>query len=251
MKNYSLLVRHEMRVMLVSLSTYAAAVLFLLFMAFAYFYTLHQYSLREYTLNPSESFYRWFVFPVLAMVPLLTMRSVAEERRLGTLEVMMTTPASAFEIIAAKFSAAYVFYAAAWMACLSFPWVAFWIMDRPELLPVLWQPGPVWGGLFFVLLTGLLYIAVGIFASSLTRSQLVAGMLSFSILFILLIPSIILNQSGFTPTNIMGDLLANLDTTRNLEEFARGVIDTRPLIFFASNALLVLGLASLVIESKV
>lgn len=250
MRHFPILLRHELRILQVSLSTYVAAVLFLLFMALAYFFTLHQYSLREQTTNLSESFYRWFVIPVLFMVPLLTMRSIAEERRMGTLEVLMTTPASAFEIVLAKFSAAYLFYTLAWTACLSFPWVAYWIMGRPELMGILWQPGPVWGGLLFVLLTGMLFIAVGVFASSLTRSQLVAGMLCFSILFIMLVPAIILNQLGFTPANWLGELLANLDTTRNLEAFARGIIDSRPLVFFASNALLVLGLASLVVEAK-
>jgi len=106
------------------------------------------------------------------------------------------------------------------------------------------------GGYLFVAVSGLLFIAVGIFASSLTRSQLVAGMLSFSILFMIVLgPPVILNQATSWPSWLEVPL-NYFHVFNHLEDFKRGIIDSRSFVYYFSNTPLALGLSVLVTESK-
>ena len=183
---------------------------------------------------------------------MLTMRSIAEERRLGTLEALMTTPISSGELVLAKFTAAYCFYVALWALTLAYPLLATFalgtradprLLDWPSLL----------GGLTFVAVSGTLFVSIGIFASSMTRSTLVAGMLSFSLLFIIILSGGILTKLTLIDVGSfewLNESIEYLKTFRHLEDFSRGVIDSRPFFFYLSNTLLLLGLTTLVVESK-
>jgi ABC-2 type transport system permease protein len=98
-----------------------------------------------------------------------------------------------------------------------------------------------------------LFIAIGIFTSSLTRSQLVAGMLAFTLLFIVIVGGQqlgSLNQSGVALPGWMDATVDYLRIFSHLDDFARGVVDTRPFFYYLSSGLLLLGLATLVIEAK-
>jgi ABC-2 type transport system permease protein len=253
MSRFFHLLRNEIRILLLSPATYVAAVLSLLMMGAFYFLTLLDLSQREQTELPNVVFFRYFLFPACFLAPMLTMKSLAEERRLGTLETLLTTPISAFAVVFSKFLAAYAFYAALWILALAFPLVATLALPQPELPGLLLDPGSLLGGYAFVFLTGMLFIAIGIFASSLTRSQLVAGMLSFSCIFLLIVGLTMLNVqatglTGLTPT--VGDLIGYFQVFDHYNDFVRGLLDTRPLIYYFSGTLLVLGLASLVVEAK-
>jgi len=252
MKLFSSLVRHEIRILFASPATYIAAVLFLLSMGFVYYGIVEASSLREQTVHSMEAFFRWFFVPVFFMVPLLTMRSIAEERRLGTLETLMTTPATATEIVLAKFIASYVLYCALWGITLGFPLLTEFVVRQAGLRGQLYDSGSLLGGYLFLVLSGLLFIAIGIFSSCLTRSQLVAGMLSFSILFILILGPFLLDSQGLLPAIPWLD--RSLDYVRvfdHLAVFGRGIIDTRPILYYLSNAFLVLVISILTVESKV
>ncbi len=108
----------------VSVATYSAAVLFLLVMGFFYYWVLYNYDAAFQSDPPATLYFSIFYIPVFFVVPLLTMKSLAEERRFGTLETMLTTPASTIEIVLAKYFAAYFFYVALWALTLIFPWIA-------------------------------------------------------------------------------------------------------------------------------
>ena len=113
------------------------------------------------------------------MVPLLTMRSLSEERRMGTLGTMMTTPVTAFEIVLSKFLAAYFFYALLWAATLVFPLTTSLYLPQASADSRLLFSEQAVTGYIFILISGAMYVSIGIFASSLTRTTFVAGMLSF------------------------------------------------------------------------
>ncbi len=250
MRHFGVLLRHELRALFIAPSTYIASVLFLLLMAYVYYMILESYIGAEHDVSVAETFFKIFWLPVFFMVPLLTMRSVAEDRRAGTLETLMTTPVTSLEVICSKFLAAWLFYVTLWGITLAFPFLVIYGMGRPGLTESLLDPGILIGGYGFVALSGLLFVAVGIFASSLTRNQLVAGMLSFSILFILIVGMPALEEHATAWELWLAEPLEFLKVFRHLEDFSRGMIDTRPIFYYLSNAGLVLGLAVLLIDSK-
>jgi len=251
MKHGLYLLRHELRLLFITSSTYVAAVLFLLLMGFIYHSILREFTQRPQDLLPARLFFQLFWLPVLFLCPLLTMRSFAEERRLGTLEALLTTPVSPAAVVLAKFLASWLFYAFIWGLTLLFPWLAFHASGQAQLPDTLLEPGTLIGGYSFVLLSGTLFIAVGIFSSSLTRSQLVAGMLSFSILFILILGPRLLEQQGLTPyLPILEAPLEYIQIFDHLEDFSRGIFDTRPIAYYLTHSVLVLGISVLIVESK-
>jgi ABC-2 type transport system permease protein len=251
MRHFPTLLRHELRSLFFSSSTYVAAVLFLLLMAAIYYLILVQYSADEFAMPPSEMFFQTFWLPVLFMVPLLTMRSLAEERRMHTLETLLSAPVTTVEVILSKFFAAWIFYCLLWLVTLSFPLIASYGSGGTVAREELFNSAVYVGGLSYVCLSGLLFIAVGILSSTLTRSQLVAGMLSFGILFILLLGP---KLAGAQELGLWADWLHGplqyLDITQHRDSFVRGILDTRPFFYYLTNSTIVLAIAALVVESK-
>lgn len=253
MKHIGCLLKKELKAQFYSPATYAAGVLFLLLMGVFFVLSLSEASKEALERNPVETFMSLFWIPVWFMIPMLTMRSLAEERRLGTLEVTLTTPSNAFEIVLSKWCAAYILYVLLWMLTLLFPLITAFmepqIAEQGELL----NPATLVGSLLFIAISGLLYVAVGIFSSSLTRSQLIAAMLSFCILLIFTVGAKILVQVpilGGHQNASLQSLPDYLRTFQHLEDFSQGIVDTRPLFLYLSNAFLLLGLTSLVVRSK-
>ncbi|HTB63499.1 MAG TPA: ABC transporter permease [Opitutales bacterium] len=252
MRHFPLLLVHEIRMLAVSVATYSAAVLFLIVMGLFYFLVLSQYDSELHSDPPTTLYFRMFFIPVFFVVPLLTMKSLAEERRFGTLETLLTTPASALEIVLAKYFAAYLFYVALWALTLLFPWIAITYLHANQPDSPLRDTGSLIGGFLFVCFSGLLYIAIGVFASSLTRNTLVAGMLSFSMLFVLIIGGGLLPKMPL-PADWLTHIQPAVDylqTFQHLLDFSSGMVDTRPFFLYASNALLVLGITTLVVEGR-
>ncbi|MDX2109837.1 MAG: ABC transporter permease [Verrucomicrobiota bacterium] len=250
MRHYLHLLLHEIRVMLFAPATYAASTLFLLLMGYVFYSILQDNSTSEQEVIPLEQFFRAFSLPVLFMVPLLTMRSLAEERRLGTLETLMTTPVSTVEIVLAKFSAAYFFYLLLWAVALGFPILADRVLDRGDLTPLFLDQGVLIGGYIYVGLSGLLFIATGLLCSGLTRSQLVAAMLTFSLLLIFIVVLPALREQADAFNGWLRFPLQYFEVTSHLEDFARGIVDTRPVAYYLLNTSVVLGLATLIVEAR-
>jgi len=253
MRNFFILLKHELRMLLISPPTYIAAVLFLGLMGFLYWAIL-----RGMVNTPEESlpivqFLSIFWIPVFFVVPLLTMRSIAGERSTGTLDTLMTTPTSRVAVILSKFAGAYIFYMLLWLATLSFPLLAAKFFPSAALSGSLLEPAPIIGGFTFLALSGILFISIGIFASSITRSQLVAGMLSFTTLFVVIIGGQQLGniaEGGADLSFWMSEMVNYLQIFQHLDDFSRGVIDTRPFFYYTSTGVLLLGLSTLVIEAK-
>ncbi|MGF1484299.1 MAG: ABC transporter permease [Opitutales bacterium] len=253
MRQFLTLVVHELRMLLIAPSTYVAAVLFLLLMGLVYFICMGLLveSDRE---TPTELYFKVFFLPVLFMVPLLTMKSIADEKRQGTLEALRTTPVTVTSMVLAKFFSAYFFYVALWALSLGFPLIFFYGLPPQPSLKLLIDPAILGGGMTFIALSGAFYVAVGLFTSSLTRSQLVAGMLSFGLLFVLIVIGWLLlpalDNFDYTWLGHIELLLDYLQTYEHLEDFSRGVIDTRPFFFYLSGAAVTLGVTMLVVEAR-
>jgi ABC-2 type transport system permease protein len=247
------LLRHELRCLYLAPSTYIAMVLSLLLMGFFYILMLITASAAEQEEMPATLFFSLFWVPVLLIVPMLTMRSFAEEQRLGTIETLLTTPVQPLQLVLAKFISAYAFYCLVWLFSLAFPVITSLVLSQPQMDVRLFHSGSLLGGLLFVCLSGALFVAIGIFTSSLTRSQLVAGMLSFSILFMLIIGIAALRlvpAEASSALPLSDSFVGYIQVFSHFEDFSRGILDSRPFVYYLSGSAAVLGLATLSLEGK-
>lgn len=254
MRHFLTIFRYELRMLFISPSTYVAGTVFLCIMGGIYWFALQQATMQNgETLLPVESYFFVFWVPLFILVPLITMRSFAEERRAGTLGALMTTPTSAFAVVLGKFAAAYVLYVALWALALLFPVIAWQMLKDFCPDPRLLALSSLKGGALFVALSGLLYVAMGILASSLTRSMLVAGLLTSCGLFVFVVLGGVLQMLPLNVYESFAWLEAPaeyLRTFRHLENFYGGLIESRPFFLFISGTALALGLTTLNVESK-
>ena len=232
---------------MISPSTYIAAFLFLLMMGFLFHLILAEFATNPQDENPSEMFFKLFFIPVFFMVPLLTMRSIAEERNKGTIENLLTTPITVTEVILAKFSAGYVYYLALWALTGSFHYLFYHFVDDESVF----DPYPIIGGYSYVAVSGILFLSLGIFASSLTRSQLVAGIVSFSLVFGFIVLGSNLGDIAMLwsdePTWFTA-LADHVNVLNHMDSFSSGVIDTRAVVLYASCSAAFLFLSILIME---
>lgn len=249
MKHFPTLLGHEIRMLLVNPSTYIAAVLFLGVMGFVFTGILESYSQSGQELSPGRVFFEMFWLPVFFMVPLLTMKCLAEERRLGTIETLLTTPVSTTEVVLGKYGAAYLLYIALWGSTGGFFYILFRFAGDVRLI----DPGPLVGGYLFIAVSGLLFVAIGVFASSLSRNQAVAGILCFTMLFGLIVglrflPEVqALHADGLQPVKAVVEYA---QVWVHFDDFARGVVDARQLLFYLSGTVLALIFSILGVEAK-
>ena len=237
----------------ISPSTYIAAVLFLCLMGFLYWAILRSMVNAPSETLPTVQFFSVFWIPIFFVVPLLTMRSIAGERSIGTLDTLMTTPTSRLAVILSKFAGAYLFYMLLWILTLVFPLMTEKLYPQTAESGALLEVEPLVGSFLFLATSGLLFISIGIFSSSVTRSQLVAGMLTFTTLFVVIIGGQqigIIADAGVELSNWTIAVVNYLEIFEHLDDFSRGIIDTRPFFYYASTTLLLLGLSTLVIEAK-
>ena len=245
MRKFGYLFNQQLKQMFISPSTYIAAFLFLTFMGVMYLYSLIEVSRGTIGRSPTEIF--------LFMVPLLTMRSLSEERRMGTLGTMMTTPVTAFEIVLSKFLAAYFFYALLWAATLVFPLITSFYLPQASADSRLLFSEQAVTGYIFILISGAMYVSIGIFASSLTRTTFVAGMLSFGMLFLAIVGAGLVSRFPAESTGALswlGPAVSYVDTFKHLDEFTGALLDTRPFFFYLSTAAVFVAFTSLITESK-
>jgi len=159
---------------------------------------------------------------VLFLMPMITMRTYSEEKRSGTIELLLTSPLTDFEIIMGKFLGALALYAIMLSVTLIHLAILF-IYGRPEWKPIL----TAYVGL---LLLGGCFLAAGLFISSLTKNQIVAGMVTFAVFLFLWVITWIGSFSG--PT---ADKLTNyLSIIDHFDDFGKGVIDTTHVIYYVS-----------------
>ena len=239
--------------LLINPPTYIAAVLFLALMGLLYWDVLRSMVNTPEDNLPITQFLGFFWIPVFFVVPLLTMRSIAEERNAGTLETLMTTPTSRVSMVLSKFSGAYSLYMLLWLATLSFPLIVTKFFPSVGAGTQQMELASIIGGYTFLALSGILFISIGIFASSITRSQLVAGMFSFTTLFIAIAGVVLLEnfvQNGFELPLWMSELVSYLQIFNHLNDFSNGVIDTRPFFYYISTGIFFLGLTVIMIEVK-
>ena len=190
-----------------------------------------------------RSYYVWIV--LLLAVSIITMRTFAQERFSGTFETLMTAPVSDFQVVAAKFSSALLFYA---VMCL--PFVICILLPRyfasDGYLP---DRGVIGATLLGVFLIGSLLLSLGCFASALTRSQMTSAIISFGLGWGLFLLSSLADEAQAT-ASWRAKVLAFFALSEHMHDFARGVVDTRPLVFYVSLTFTFLFLTLRVVQSR-
>jgi ABC-2 type transport system permease protein len=249
MRHLPTLLSHELRMLLVSPATYVAATLFLGFMGLVFTRILEDYSGAALEVSPAIDYFHLFWLPTCVMVPLLTMKCLAEERRLGTIETLLTTPVTTTEVVLAKFTAAYLLYIALWGLTSGFFYILKSFSGDSHFLDF----GPLLGGFLFIGVSGLFFVGIGVFASSLTRNQSVAGILACVMLATLIIGGNALADSSWIEQGALRparDAVEYAHIFAHRDDFARGVIDTRHLLFYLSGTVLSLIFSILSVEAK-
>jgi ABC-2 type transport system permease protein len=176
---------------------------------------------------------------LLFVVPVITMRLLAEERRTGTLEVLLTAPISEGQVVIAKFVAALIFYLFLWL-----PTVVYVIILASHSSI---DPGPVAAGYLGIALLGVLFASVGLLTSALTRNQIVAAIFAFAVLVVLFSIGL-LEQLATAPA--LKSALSYMNLWDHMDDFSRGLVDTRHVVYDISLAGLFLFLATKALEAR-
>ena len=195
----------------------------------------------------TELFYRTYYFwlIVLLATPVITMRLFALEKFSGTFETLMTAPVGDLQVVSAKFIAAVVFYMIMWLPMLPCLFIVRHFTNQPGTL----DPGTVGGMYLGIFLVGSLFLSLGCFASALCRSQMAAAMISF-VLGVTLFSLGFLAQAITTVAQWTTQLLSYFGLFNQMNDFARGVVDTRTLVFYVSLTMFFLFLTLRVVESR-
>jgi len=247
MRAYLTLVRRELACFLLSPrgNVLLAGVLFIVGVSFAVLLP----ALRE---TPSdvpitELFYRTMVFwlILLLLTPVITMRLFAEEKALGTFETLMTAPISDRQVVLAKFTAAWLFYLLTWLPLLLLVMVSRRFTDDPAAVD--WR---VSAAIFVGIATlGAFYVAIGCWASAMTRSQIIAAMTSFAVGITLFLVSFF-SYNVAAPNTWQARVADHISLLEHMQAFARGIVDSRCLVYYTSGTVFFLFLTLKVIESR-
>jgi ABC-2 type transport system permease protein len=159
---------------------------------------------------------------ILFVMPMVTMRTYSEEKRSGTIELLLTSPLTDLQIIVGKFIGALGLYVAMLLVTMLYMAILFRI-GNPE-----WRP--IAAGYLGLLLMGGCFLSAGLFISSLTKNQIVAGFMTFATFLLLWI----INWFGESVGPAARDLVNYLSITEHLEDFTRGIIDTKHVVYYLS-----------------
>ena len=175
---------------------------------------------------------------LLLLASVLTMRLLAEERKMGTLELLLTAPVRDSEVIAGKFLGSLGMLTAMLVLTFYYPLLLMWFGD-PD-----W--GPIATGYLGLFLLGCTSLAVGLFASSLTSNQIVAAVVAGGILGVLWF----VGMAADLLPEALGEVINYFSLSHYFPDFMRGVIDTRGIIYYLSITVLFLFLAIRSLESS-
>jgi ABC-2 type transport system permease protein len=177
----------------------------------------------------------WIALALLATVT--PMRLLAEERRAGTIEPLLTAPVTPAEVVVGKWLAAVAFYLCAWAPTLLY--LVYLGACGAHL-----DAGPIAAGYLGTVLLGAAALALGLCASALTRNQIVAATLSFVAFFVVLLVGVLETQVS---SPALGSLLRRASLFRIMEDFGHGIVDSRHVVLLASVTAVCLGGAALAV----
>ena len=184
------------------------------------------------------NFFEWSTIFLILLAPALTMRLLAEEQKLGTIELLLTSPVRDWEIIIGKYMASFLFLLVMLALTLYYP-VLLYIFAEPDT-------GPIYSGYLGLTLYGAAALAIGMLTSTVTSNQIVAGFVAMGIIAALSFVDISSDLLG----GIASVLINEIGLRSHYEDFGRGVIDTKHITYFLSVTAVFLFLAIRALEFR-
>ncbi|MDX8410719.1 MAG: ABC transporter permease subunit [Mariprofundaceae bacterium] len=236
-RNVTLIYNRELKSYFSSLTAYVVIVMFLLVTGYFFYSLLTTFSIvsfqaqtdpmlaKQYQLlNINETVVRPLFGSIsiimLLMTPLLTMRLFSEEKKTGTIELMLTFPVNDIDVILGKYLACFSVLLTMILLTATYPTLLV-VLGEPEVKPIL-------TGYLGLILMGAAFISLGIFTSSLTENQIVSASVSFGILFFFWFISYSVNLVSAG----LGQILAYLSINDHIESLSKGVIDSEDVIYY-------------------
>jgi ABC-2 type transport system permease protein len=232
-----LLTRRELSAYFVSPIAYVAMVFFLLLSGIL-FGSPWFGAFRPGQPAQLQSVFYLVSFVLLLVIPALTMRSLAEERGSGTIESLLTAPVTDVQVVLAKFLGCWIFYLAILAPTLLYV-VALAAFSSPDY-------GSILAGYLGLVLLGMMYVAIGILASSLTRAQVIAFVVAF---FPLLFLHLLGLFAGSMPSP-WRSIVRVAGTIAHCEDFNRGIVAATHVVYFLAVTVYALFLTVKVLESR-
>lgn len=239
-RNIKAIIKRELSCYFTSPVAYVFMVIFLLLCGFFTFSVSHFYEIGQADLR---TFFQWHPWIYLFLVPSVAMRLWSEEKRLGTIELLLTLPITTFQAVMGKFLSAWMFI----FICL--------FLTFPMVLTVLYLGNPDLGVIFCAYCGSLLmagaYLSIGSFTSSITRNQVISFILSVVICLFLVLagwPPVTYFFSGWAPSWVT-DFLAGLSFMTHYESIQRGVLDIRDIVYFISVIVFMLSLTGVILQN--
>ena len=247
MRIFCTLARRELAAFFCSLTGYVITAAVTLLTGMSFVMLMRNLGSDPFSMPVTQLFFNSFLFWVIVILvtPIITMRLFALEKATGTYETLMTTPVTDLVVVTAKFFTVVVFYLVMWLPTLASLFIVRHFTNQTSAL----DAGTL-GGLYLgIFLSGCLFLSLGCFASALTRSQVVAAVISLAagvVLFILAYLTQVVPGVEQWQTQVL--LYFNL--FKQMEDFSRGVVDTRTVVFYLSLTFFFLFLTLRVVESR-
>jgi ABC-2 type transport system permease protein len=225
LRNMKAIIKRELSGYFGSPVAYVFIVIFLLLCGFFTFSVSHFYEVGQADLS---AFFQWHPWIFLFLIPAVAMRLWAEERRTGTIELILTLPVTLTEVVVGKFIAAWIFISLA--LCLTFPLV----------LTVVYLGSPDPGAIFCAYVGSFLmagaYLSVGSMTSAMTRNQVISFIISVVICLFLVLagwPPVTQILSGWAPL-WLADGISDFSFISHFASLQRGVLDLRDVLYYCS-----------------
>jgi ABC-2 type transport system permease protein len=221
MKKIWIIARRELNVFFDSLMAY---ILLVAFMAFTGLFTwLMVWDIFYNKIASLQSFFGVSYWTLFILIPAITMRMIAEEKKSGTLELLLTKPLTDWQVVLGKFLGTLL------LICIALALSLPYYITVASIGPI--DHGAVWTGYLGLILMSATYISIGIFTSSITNNQIVSFLLA---LFIGIFFHWVFGLIASSSTGIVGEIFNFLSVSSHYESVTRGVVDTKDLIYFLS-----------------
>ena len=225
--------KKEFKTYFVSPIAYIVIAVFLLVTGWFFFSTFFIYNQAD-----MRNFYTLLPLVFAFIVPAITMRLFSEELNMGSYEILLTMPVTYLDVVIGKFMAAVAFIGAMLVPTLSYPIFISFIGQLD------W--GPVIGGYIGAMLLGATFSAVGLFSSSLTKNQIISFIIATAICFAL---TLVERMLFFVPADVI-TFIEYLGANYHFQNIAKGIIDSRDILYFISMSFIGLYGTNLVIQRK-
>ncbi|MEJ6524842.1 MAG: ABC transporter permease subunit [Opitutales bacterium] len=255
MRQYLVILKYELFALFISPATYVATFYFLALLGVGFRFFIESFSYTDWILPPLSSLVVGLLFGAPALIPFITMRCFAEERRLGTLETLVSAPINISLLVAGKWSACFLFFICISMLCFCYPLLLFFIFPEQGYNLGFNNIAHWIGSGIYLFIFGATFTAIGVFSSSITKNQMVAGMLTFTLLtlYIALMTFSFGDSTSTEYSSKPEKLIAALFGSFNkglikLEQFSVGLIDISTILHQISLTIFFLILSAIQIE---